>query len=408
MVPRVDDVTFPVAELDGQIVWAADLASQGERPEDLACVGCAGRVLLRAGSVNRPHFAHRDHEACSAGETVLHRTTCRVVAEALEAASRERRPYPVEIWCPMCRAGRTGNLALREGLTTSIDQVLADGIRPDVLVSADGAGRYVIEVVVTHAPENTALEVFARLGLPVLVIRPTWELLGGLRTGLDGYRMQPGTSQPGSYEMIGRCTMPRHVDPNQPVACGQCDARAMHLTAETSIVTCWGDRCGGADVRVMDLYTTDHRGRHLLAVSAPGLEPPPWLVEKVGARLSVRNSRAAGGRYLMHQCNTCGAPQGDNFLYGGLGEAPTVDVARPVHHVTLCAAGHWSDLGSKTWPTGSVADRPPVAATGTCGNPPGPFELDDPDDLASVQSLGGHDGISVREAINRMMGLDRL
>lgn len=408
-MPRTDDVTYPVAELDGKLVWAVDLADEGERPDGLTCLGCAGRVLLRAGSVNRPHFAHRDEEACSAGETVLHQTTCRVVAEALEAASRARRAYPVDVWCPTCRAGRTGDLALKEALTTSIDQVLQDGIRPDVLVSAGGSDLYVIEVVVTHAPEPAALEVFARRGLPVLVIRPTWEMLGELRTGLVAARMRPDSSEPGSYEMVGRCTMPRHVDSAQPISCEQCDAPALHLTVETSTLSCWSDRCGKADVRVMDLYTVGVRGRQLLAASAPGLEPPAWLVKRAGARLSVRHSQTAGGRYLMHQCNTCGAPQGDNYLYRGLGEAPTVDISRPVHHVVLCQTGHWTDLGSRTWPAGSVAERPPAAATGTCGDPPGPFDLeDDRDGLVSVQRVGGPDGMSVRQAINRMMGLGRM
>lgn len=404
-------VTYPVADLHGDLVWASDLAEAGERPDDLQCVGCDGRLLLRAGQVNRPHFAHRDDEACSAGETVLHRTACRVVAEGLERASRRRIGYPADLWCPLCRAGRPADLALREGLSTTIDTALADGIRPDVLVSGVSGPLYVVEVVVTHAPEQPALQVFTERRLPVLAVRPTWETLESLREGLGGHSLAPGSTEAGTYEWLGRCPLPRHA-PAGPAACSQCAAEAVHVTAETATIPCWGNRCGGADVCVLDLYVTDEHGRHLVAASVPDITLPNWLIRRTGARLSMRYSKQAGGRYLMHQCNTCGAPQGDHFLYGTMGAAATTDTSRPVHHATVCKAGHWTDVGSRSWPDGSVAERPRTATSGLCGKGPGLFGLHQqqarPAGSVSIQRVGKPGGMSVHDAIRRMTGIDRM
>ena len=41
----------------------------------------------------------------------------------------------------------------------------------------------------------------------------------------------------------------------------------------------------------------------------------------------MRYSQQAGGRYLMDHYNTCGALQGDDFLYGPFGAIATTDTA---------------------------------------------------------------------------------
>jgi hypothetical protein len=63
-----------VADLKGDLVWAADLSSSLGRPSGLACVGCGEPMIDRLGTKRRPHFGHRPGSTCSGGETALHRT----------------------------------------------------------------------------------------------------------------------------------------------------------------------------------------------------------------------------------------------------------------------------------------------------------------------------------------------
>ena len=62
-------VRYPVATLDGELVWAADLSTVEIRPKELTCVGFDDMVRLRAGAKNRPHFAHVTDALCPGGET---------------------------------------------------------------------------------------------------------------------------------------------------------------------------------------------------------------------------------------------------------------------------------------------------------------------------------------------------
>lgn len=66
------DLTYPLAELDGETVWAANLATGAERPMGLTCISYGGPMSLRAGEHRRAHFAHRTGAVCASGETALH------------------------------------------------------------------------------------------------------------------------------------------------------------------------------------------------------------------------------------------------------------------------------------------------------------------------------------------------
>src|SRR5665213_2764499 len=99
---NVEAIQYPVADLEGELVWARDFVERDERPKGFRCVGCQGTLTLRAGIKRRPHFAHRTTEECVGGETALHRTTIRVIAAALEEAIREGRPYALELVCHSC------------------------------------------------------------------------------------------------------------------------------------------------------------------------------------------------------------------------------------------------------------------------------------------------------------------
>lgn len=383
---RDSSVKVPVADLDGSLVWAPDAAEAQERPTAMTCVGCGGPVVLRAGARNRPHFAHKADAACGAGETALHRTAIRVLAEVIGAAACAGRPFPLGVCCGRCQASRTGDLARHRGCTIVCDKVLADGFRPDLLIASPAdRPRTVIEVVVTHPPDDGAMAVYARLGLPVVLVWPTWETLHLLRTGLDAGHRRTKTNPDGLYDVVNYpCPFPRHVEDLGPAACPKCPAPALRATVEVARSTCY--RCKRT-VGILDIV--DHSGEALRVIAA-GCEDLVGTAEAtkhLPVKLRSANSQAAGGRYLAHHCPN-GHLQGDNFVYDSEGE---LDLDSPVRHVIVCEAGHWTKAADpKRWPSGTKATRiRPVV--GHVGNRAGVFGAQTPAATGSVQSVGRDD-----------------
>lgn len=360
MVNMAPPIRFPVAEVDGRLVWAADNAIGRERPAGTRCLNCSEPVNLRAGEKNRPHFAHG--AACGAPESVLHRTTIRVIGEAIEAAVAAGERYVVSCDCARCLASRDANLA-RPGGTVDVDRVLADGIRPDLLIrKRSGAPLAVIEVVVTHSPEPEALAVYERHKLPLIAVSPTWDMLPELRHGLR-MNIRRTADQPHGYD-IG-CRFPRHMP--GPTQCPVCSTEARRLSVEIATADCYKCR---RPFPVLDLIDCTDDELIGIAAGCPEVPSATAVAKQRGVRVALRASRAAGGSYLMHVCPSCNATQGDNFLYGG--DQLLTDVTQPSWQMTACAAGHLEMLDEVPWPTHTRVERP-RQFVGLVGEPAGHF-----------------------------------
>jgi hypothetical protein len=97
------DIMIPVAALpSGEPAWADDPSLREDRRDDLRCLGCSERLVLRAGGRNRPHFAHHAGGDCTAPATALHRIACQVLASGLALASTSGGPWTVDFDCAEC------------------------------------------------------------------------------------------------------------------------------------------------------------------------------------------------------------------------------------------------------------------------------------------------------------------
>ncbi len=366
-------------------MWAGDLAASAERPTGLTCVGCGGAMSLRAGEHRRAHFAHRPGATCVAGETALHAMAIRAIADGLVHQSHQGRPYPMAIKCDHCDVGRMADLAREPGLSVDVDRAVAPEARPDILVrSGAGDTLFVVEVIVTHAPEESALEAFKRLGLRVIAVRPTWDALEGLREGLDALEAVDGAPKPGSTGLLSECRLPRHLadEAEHLRPCGECGADARVLTLEVAETRCY--RCSGR-ARVLDVHLREDGRRVAVAAGAVELRGVAAVAREMNVRLEKRNSKAAGTSYLANVCQ-CGALLGDNFIYEGFSstESYETDLTTPVRHYEVCRAGHWRLLAERRWPPESTAWRD-LGARGLCGDRAGVFEEAKP--LVSVTAF---------------------
>ncbi len=340
-------------------------------------------MSLRAGEHRRPHFAHRPGTECVSGESALHALAIRAIADGVMNGSRQRTPYPMVIWCDFCDASRRADLARGSELSVDLNRAVAPEARPDVLVrSASGDPLFVIEVVVTHAPELSALDAFKRLRLPVIAVRPTWESLEGLRDGLGGLDAKAGAPTPGSVGLLSDCRLPRHLGPDTEELrpCGECGADSRALALEVVDAEC--HRCSSRS-RALDVHVHDHGRRVAVAAGAKELSGITAVAREMNVNLEERYSKMASVSYLANICG-CGAFQGDNYVYEGFSPEQTyeTDLATPVRHYEVCRAGHWRLLAERPWlPDSRVRRR--VGARGLCGAEAGIF--DDAESLMSVE-----------------------
>lgn len=344
-------IQFPVADNEGSLVWADDLAASGARPTGLTCVGCGSSVILRAGAKNRPHFAHRVESACASGETVLHRTTVRTLAESIRSAASLAQPFEVFTRCERCQSHRVANLA-RPGCTITVDGMFDGGVRPDLLVrQASGTPLAAIEVIVTHAPEPETWALYQAKDLSVICVWPTWDTLPLMRLGLQEHLYRSSERAAGCFE-VSPCRFPRHHT-GGTVPCPDCAAPAHLLSVERATTSCY--RCRKS-FRMIDIVDCTHDHLVLIAAGCPDLPGVKKLAAELGVAMDVHYSRSAGGEYLMHLCPHCRAIQGDNFLYRPT-EAVT-DTSLETLPMTLCSAGHLCRKTPIRWPSNSTAERP--------------------------------------------------
>jgi hypothetical protein len=355
-------------------------------------VGCDGAMTLRHGAERRPHFAHRPGVECIARESALHVMGIRAIADGLLRQAARHEPYLMAIVCDFCSAGRMADLAKDQGLTVDENRALGADARPDILVrSSTGDPSFVVEVVVTHEPEMGALDAFRAQGLPVIVVKPTWEAIEGLREGFDALVPHDGLGPEGTVGLLSPCRLPRHLVENdeQLRACSQCGADARVLTLEVSTTSCY--RCL-SHARVLDVYVRRYGVREMITASASELTGVATIARTMGVRIDHRYSKTAGSGYWMNAC-ACGAPLGDNFVYEGFSsrEEYEPDLATPVRHYELCRSGHWTLLAERTWMLPATAGRR-FGARGVCGDSAGVFERDE--QLVQIHSFESSDDLA--------------
>lgn len=365
-----DGLRVPVADNDGELLWVDDAIGLDEVPGGLICVGCAAPLVWRHGDHKRPHFAHTAHNGCG-GETALHRIAIEVIACAITDSSASGNRFPLDVPCDGCRTVKAGNLAKHTGLTIDRDRVLADRVRPDILLR-DSAGLplVAIEVIVSHAPEPSSLALYERLDLPLVSVWPRWDNLKQLREGFPVNRHVTPTAlaltgYAGLFNVANyRCSSPRHFHETEPVECTLCASDAIRVAIEVASSQCYKCR---APARILDLVQRTHAGLRIIAASCSELSGVEPVAKRLGVDLRDTYSATAGRSYRAHHCPR-GHMLGDNFVYDSEG---SFDATRSVQHMAVCANGHWfDDGGSLRWPSDVRARRVEQAvglAGGTVG-----------------------------------------
>lgn len=340
----------PVARHNNTLLWVGDASEMGSVPDGLVCIGCDQPLIWRRGVRNRPHFAHKVAGGCG-GESALHTLAIEIIGDSIQRAAATRSEYRLDVPCVDCEIVKRGNLGKHTGLTIDQDRVLQDGIRPDILVrSHSGTPLYVIEVVVTHAPDPAAHALYQRLELPVIMVSPEWQSLEMLRTGLhheigEDPRNPQSVGARVSYQVDGyQCRSPRHFDYDDELICPICESTARRLAVEIATSKCY--RCE-VPFAILDFVERTSDRLRRIAAGCADLKGVHVIAADYGVTLRDTYSQTTQSRYLAHHCRN-GHFQGDNFIYRNEG---AVARDQPVQHVQVCRNGHWNKEGAPIpWP----------------------------------------------------------
>ncbi len=165
---RKPEILYTVAKTESGGLIQAKEAPKGEK---YFCHACDGEFILRKSLAGRrrPHFAHKILSDSCTAETALHSAFKQLFFQKIVRLLRGDGDLPVKWNCSYCDQIHTGNL-----LKTASDVRMEYDIgvcQPDIaLFDIKGNLILVIEVVVTHQPEEAAKKYYNDNGIGLVEI----------------------------------------------------------------------------------------------------------------------------------------------------------------------------------------------------------------------------------------------
>lgn len=228
---------YPYAHND---VFDLVSASTAEKSLKYSCIGCGNPMHLKAdGSKKRKkHFAHAINVSNCAGETVLHETAKLLIKESLSAAISNGLEYSFYWQCNVCSDKHFGNLAKLKPEILLEKEIY--GKRPDILLVTPKKPIIAIEVVVSHFPEEDALNTYLTNKLHVIIFHPSWDSIHELTKGLPEIEFP---NAPCSTPKCPNCKIPLSKYDigiiHQGYKCDRCSADMKLLVATESCCDQW-------------------------------------------------------------------------------------------------------------------------------------------------------------------------
>jgi ssDNA-binding Zn-finger/Zn-ribbon topoisomerase 1 len=142
---------------NGILVKAKDAEKTGE----YFCPECKDKLILKkSGNTGkgskRPHFAHHAESPNCTPEGVLHKSFKLLLLQYIKEHIADETLVNIEWVCSYCHEKHTGNLV--QYATDAIAEYQMGNCRADIaLLGQEGKPIAVIEIVVTHKPEETAI-----------------------------------------------------------------------------------------------------------------------------------------------------------------------------------------------------------------------------------------------------------
>lgn len=275
---------FTIAKNKNQEIVCAD---DVKRDSGYFCLECNSELILHRGDkgLRRPHFVHKNTSNCNP-ETVLHAGFKALVAQKV----KENKRVDFEWSCSQCGGKHIMNIS--EMIShVFVEKSLNRNYRPDVLLTdKNNKPVAVIEVVVTHAPEDHYVDFLKKEG--IILIR------FDLKNEKDIKKLRQKTVKPTSMEY---CTNPK---------CKKCGKH--ELLSKMLIITseCWNQDCNSPlNVAVIE---SENGG---LITPKDFSQKDVDIAKEHGAIIRSKFSKTAQEEYLANICLHCNQMIGEHYLF---------------------------------------------------------------------------------------------
>lgn len=275
------EILYSFANDDCGNVVAAYTAQRGQT---YFCPSCNGEMVSRMGKKVRPHYAHKSLSPNCSPESALHFGFKRLLYNRIFTSLSKGESLTIQWDCKSCCGSHTGDLLRR---TTLVEEECSLGAcRPDIgLLDKSGNVVAVIEVVVTHPPDETAIEYYQAKGIPLVVFH--------LKSDSELSRASEEILKP---DLVDACLNPR---------CPKCQRHKSRQRLLIIDAKCW--KCN-SPMKVSALrgdagYEGGFTDEHIA------------LAAEHGSFIKTRYSRSANDRYAANTCKKCNAMIGGHYLF---------------------------------------------------------------------------------------------
>jgi hypothetical protein len=300
-------VLYSIAyNIDKELVNAQD----AQKGNSYRCPECNGELILRKSEktgkgTRRPHFAHKALTPNCTPESVLHKSFKVLLGHLIKSNLEQERSMQMSWNCPFCDKVHTGNL-LKKAKKVEIEYNL--GVcRPDIaLLDENGGVIAVIEIVVSHAPEKSALVYYEKNKIILLQIN--------LESDLELNNLDEKISHP---DIIYACTIPRCKE------CGQFKEDKFMTIIDGE---CW--KCK-RPIKAATIYSSGYSLRNVRPSQFS--EESIKFAKSKGVIIKSNYSKTTRSQYALITCGHCKAFIGDHYIFtdyispAGFGSIPSID-----------------------------------------------------------------------------------
>ncbi|MBD1900322.1 hypothetical protein H6F50_16530 [Coleofasciculus sp. FACHB-712] len=261
-------------------------AVNAQKGQSYICPNCNRELILRRGKIKRPHFAHKTLSVNCTPETALHYIFKILLREKIQHHLESKLPLDIKWNCEYCPNPHTGNL-LKKAVQVKLEHNL--GVcKPDIaLLDKDNKVIAVIEVVVSHSPEQSTLDYYERNKIALIQYI--------LTTDEDISRLNNPLIEP---DKVNFCRNPKCND------CGRYKSKKYLLIINAC---CW--KCS----ELMKVAAIDGDDGYIS--TSDFSESDRELANEKGARVISQYSQTVGRTYFANTCRKCKAFIGDHYLF---------------------------------------------------------------------------------------------
>lgn len=317
----MNKILYTVAiDKNGELIKAYD----AEKGNDFYCPVCKSELILRKSGktgkgTKRPHFAHRSLTPNCTPETALHYSFKNLLADKLKKHITTQTPLPFSWDCEFCGGYHSGNL-LKKVKDVKVEHNLTV-CQPDIALLSDNEKVFaVIEVVVTHKPEENVLKYYNNNNLILIQI--------DLASDNDIEQLDNKISRPNK---VSTCFNPKCKN------CGHYQSKKIMTIIDGP---CW--KCNNT----MKVATISTSSGGSFRRSSNNLGPSDFTPDEIafakskGVILKTQYSKTVHGSYVANSCGKCGSFAGDFYLFtqyiapAGYGELPSqkIDIGYHCDH----------------------------------------------------------------------------